>query len=327
MISTRFTQMFDLDYPLMSAPMAMHSGGTLAAAVSKAGALGSFGGVHQTKGPDWLLAEAERVRSQTDRPFGIGFITPFISFVQPLFDAALEAKPNVIAFSFGDPGAHAEKARTAGAKVMCQVQSMTHAREAVAAGADALIAQGNEAGGHTGTMNLLPLLVSVLDAFPDTPVLASGGISSGRALSAVLAAGADGAWVGTALLATPECVEVEEQHKQAVVNSDGEDTIYTRTYDVLWGQPWPDGIAERVQRNKFTDEWHGRYDEIVTNREGLQKRVQAAQADFKSDVRAILYGQSAGAVPAIRPAAEVVRQICDDAERLLQERPRDLLKS
>jgi nitronate monooxygenase len=303
----------------------MHSGGHLAAAVSKAGGLGSFGGVHQTYGPDWLLGEAEYIRSQTDRPFGIGFITPFIGFVQPLFDAALEAKPDVVAFSFGDPAAHADKAKAAGAKVMCQVQSMAHAREAVAAGADVLVAQGNEAGGHTGTMNLLPLLVSILDAFPGTAVLASGGISSGRSLAAVLAAGADGAWAGTAFLATPECVEVEEEHKETVVSSDGEDTIYTRAYDVLWGQPWPDGIAERVQRNKFTDEWHGRYEEVVANREDLQKRVQAAQADFKSGVRAILYGQSAGAVPAIRPAAEVVRIICDDAERLLRDRPRNLL--
>jgi nitronate monooxygenase len=327
MIITRFTKIFGLDYPLMSAPMAMHSGGHLAAAVSKAGALGSFGGVHQTKGPDWLLGEAEYIRSQTDRPFGIGFITPFIGFVQPLFAAALEAKPDVIAFSFADPGAHAEKAKAAGAKVMCQVQSMTHAREAVAAGADALVAQGNEAGGHTGTMNLLPLLVSVLDAFPDTPVLAYGGISSGRSLAAVLAAGADGAWAGTAFLATPECVEVEEAHKQAVVNSDGEDTIYTRAYDVLWGQPWPEGIAERVQRNEFTDEWHGRYDEIAASREDLQKQVQVAQADFQSGARAILYGQSARSVRSIRPAAEVVRQICGEAERLLRDRPRDLLKS
>jgi nitronate monooxygenase len=310
MITTRFTRSFSLDYPLMSAPMAMHSGGRLAAAVSKAGGLGSFGGVHQTKGPDWLLGEAEYIRSQTDRPFGIGFSTPFISFIQPLFDAALEAKPDVIVFSFGDPGTYAEKARAAGAKIMCQVQSMNHAREAAAAGADVLVAQGNEAGGHTGTMNVLPLLVSILDAFPDTPVLASG---------------ADGAWAGTAFLATPECVEVEEEHKQAVVRSDGEDTIYTRTYDVLWGQPWPEGIAERVQRNKFTDEWHGRYDEIATSREDLQKRVQAAQTDFKAGVRAILYGQSAGAVPAIRPAAEVLKTICDDAERLLRDRPRDLL--
>jgi nitronate monooxygenase len=204
---------------------------------------------------------------------------------------------------------------------------MKHAREAVAAGVDVLVAQGNEAGGHTGTMNLLPLLVSVLDAFPDTPVLASGGISSGRALAAVLAAGADGAWAGTAFLATPECVEVAEEHKRTIVESDGEDTIYTRAYDVLWGQPWPEGIAERVQRNRFTDEWHGREAGVTEHRDELQKQVLAGQTDFSSGVRAVLYGQSAGAVASIRPATEVVHEICDDAERILRERPRDLISS
>jgi nitronate monooxygenase len=325
MITTRLTQMFSLDYPLMSAPMAMHSGGRLAAAVSKAGALGSFGGIHRSGDPGWVRGEVERIRSETDRPFGVGFITSFIPMLTPLFDAAVEAKPNVIAFSFGSPGPYADKAKAAGAKVICQVQSMTHAREAVAAGADILVAQGNEAGGHTGTMNLLPLLVSVLDAFPDVAVLASGGIASGRALAAVLAAGADGAWAGTAFLATPECVEIPEEHKQTIVQSDGEDTIFTRAYDVLFGMPWPEGIGERLQRNKFTDEWHGREDEIAERREELAPKVQAGEADFNSGLRAILYGQSAGPITAIRPAAEVIRQICDDAERLLGDRPKSLL--
>src|SRR5437870_536185 len=325
MISTRFTQMFSLDYPLMSAPMALHSGCHLAAAVSKAGALGSFGGVHQTKGPDWLRDEIAHIRPQTDRPFGVGFITAFIPMFPTLFDAAVEAKPNVIGFSFGSPGPYADKAKAAGVKVMCQVQSMSHAREAVAAGADILVAQGNEAGGHTGEMNLLPLLVSVLDAFPDIPVLAAGGIASGRALAAVLAAGADGAWAGTAFLATPECFEIPEEHKQTIVQSNGEDTIFTRAYDVLFGMPWPEGIGERVQRNKFTDEWHGREKEIAERREELAQKVQAGESDFNSGLRAILYGQSAATVNAIRPAAEVVRTICDDAEHLLRDRPRDLL--
>src|SRR2546427_8970111 len=146
MISTRFTQMFSLDYPLMSAPMAMHSGGHLAAAVSKAGALGSFGGVHQTKGPDWLRDEIAHIRSQTDRPFGVGFITAFIPMFPTLFDAAVEATPNVIAFSFGSPGSYAEKAKAAGAKVMCHGQSMSHARQAGAPDADILVAQGSSAG-------------------------------------------------------------------------------------------------------------------------------------------------------------------------------------
>jgi nitronate monooxygenase len=318
--------MFGLEFPLMSAPMAMHSGGRLAAAVSKAGALGSFGGIHRSGDANWVRGEVERIRAETDRPFGIGFITNFIPMLTPLFDAAVEAKPTVIAFSFGSPGAYAEKAKASGLKVMCQVQSLTHAREAIAAGADILVAQGNEAGGHTGTMNLLPLLVSVLDAFPDTPVLASGGISTGRALAAVLAAGADGAWAGTAFLATPECVEIPEEHKQTIVRSDGEDTIFTLAYDVLFGMPWPEGIGERVQRNKFTDEWHGREDEVAKRREELAPKVQAGEGDFNSGLRAILYGQGAGAISAVRPAAQVVRTICDDAERILRERSGELIR-
>src|SRR5881396_737366 len=176
MITTRFTQMFALDYPLMSAPMAMHSGGHLAAAVSKAGALGSFGGVHQTKGPDWLRDEIAHIRSQTDRPFGVGFITAFIPMFPTLFAAAVEAKPNVIGFSFGSPGPYADKAKAAGAKVMCQVQSMSHAREAVAAGADILVAQGTGPGAHTATMTPPPPPVPALAASPDTPVPPAGGI-------------------------------------------------------------------------------------------------------------------------------------------------------
>src|SRR4029453_3100608 len=117
MITTRFTQLFGLDYPIMSAPMAMYSGGRLAAAVSKAGALGSFGGVHRTKGPDWLAQEVALIRSKTDRPFGIGFITPFIPFVAPLFEAAFKAKPAVIAFSFPYPGPYTENANSPGERL------------------------------------------------------------------------------------------------------------------------------------------------------------------------------------------------------------------
>lgn len=326
MLRTRITEMFGIEYPVMSAPMAMHSGGRLASAVSKAGGIGAFGGVHLTNGPEWLRGEIEHIRSETAGPFGVGFITNFIPMFQPLFDATIEAKPPIIVLSFGDPRPYIQPAKAAGAKVICQVQTLGGANAAVEAGADILVAQGNEAGGHTGTMNLLPFLARVLDTYPDIPVMAAGGISSGRTLAAALATGADGACLGTAFLATPECVEVPEEHKQAIVDSNGEDTIYTRTYDVLWGAPWPEGVAERVRRNKFTDEWHSRYDEIVQRRQELQARVQAAEKNFDPADRAILYGQSAGAVSAIRPAAEVLRQVCNDAERILRERPSQLLK-
>ncbi len=326
MLRTRITEMFGVEYPVMSAPMAMHSGGRLAAAVSKAGGIGAFGSIHQTKGPDWLRGEIEHIRSETDRPFCVGFITNFIPMFQPLFDTAIEAKPPIVALSFGDPEPYIERAKAAGARAMCQVQTFAAAKAAVAAGADVIVAQGNEAGGHTGTMNLLPLLVSIIDRYPDVPVMASGGIASGRALAAVLAAGADGAWAGTAFLATPECVEIPEEHKRLVVESDGEDTVYTRAYDVLWGAPWPAGIAERGRRNRFTDEWTGREDEIVPRRQDLQARVQAAVDNFDAAAdRSVLYGQSAGAVSAIRPAAHVLREMCADAERILRERSGQVL--
>jgi nitronate monooxygenase len=313
--------MFGIDHPVMSSPMAMHSGGRLAAAVSRAGGLGSFGGVHQARGPDWIREEIAYIRSQTDRPFAIGFITAFLPMFQEHFEAVLAERTPVLALSFGSPQEAIDKAKVAGAKVMCQVQSIQHARDAADAGADVLVAQGNEAGGHTGSMNLLPLLTQVVDAFPNVSVMASGGISSGRSLAAVLAAGADGAWCGTAFLATPECVEIPEQHKQAILESDGEDTVYTRAYDVLWGAPWPDGIAERARRSKFTDEWSGREEEIIERRAELQARVNADAENFaREGDRAILYGQGAGTIRAIRPAAEVLHEICNDAERILRER-------
>jgi nitronate monooxygenase len=174
-------------------------------------------------------------------------------------------------------------------------------------------------------MNLLPLLTQVIDAFPHIPVLAAGGIASGRALAAVLAAGADGAWAGTAFLATPECTEVPDEHKQLIIESDGEDTVYTRAYDVLFGAPWPAGIAERGRRNAFTDEWDGRDAEIVENRETLSQQVLEAERNFDPARRAVLYGQGAGAVHSVRPAAEVLRSICEDAEHILRDRTRRLL--
>jgi nitronate monooxygenase len=325
MIRTRLTDMFGLQYPVMSAPMAMHSGGRLAAAVSEAGGLGAFGGFN-IAGPDWLREQIRLVRQATGRTFGAGFITHFLQQFPMLLDVVVEERVPVVCFSFADPAPYVSKAKDAGAAVVCQVQSMTGAREAVAAGADVLVAQGNEAGGHSGEMNLLPLLVNLLDAFPDRPVLAAGGITNGRALAAVLAAGADGAWAGTAFLATPECVEISEAHKQAVVESDGEDTVYTPVIDIIlekmMGVGWPEGIAARIRREPVVERWHGRLDD-------LRASIDEAVAEFlqvrKPGEYGPLMGQAAAQVRKVRPAAEVLREICDDAEHILRERPAQVL--
>ena len=322
MIRTRFTELFGLEYPLMSAPMAMHSGGTLAGAVTRAGGLGSFGGVNPTGGPEWLRGEVDKIRATTTGPFAIGFITPFVPMTMPLFDAALESAPDAIALSFSDPTEWVDSIKGAGAKVICQVQSPHDAQVAVDAGADVLVAQGTEAGGHTGTMALLPLLSHVVAAHPDVPVLAAGGVADGRTLAAVLMAGADGAWLGTAFLATPEAVEIDEVHKTLIVESDGSDTELTRAYDIVSGIPWPAQIGERVRSNRFTAQWAGRIDELRERREEVasQRVAPLYGVSPDPDEDPILYGQSAALVPSIRPAAEVVRSISHGAEEILRTR-------
>lgn len=313
MIRTRFTDLFGLQHPIMSAPMAMHSGGTLAAAVSAAGGMGSFGGIHAVEPPEWVGAQAAIVRARTDGPFAIGFITPFLNFFEGHFQAALDASPDAIALSFSDPGDWARRAKAAGCRLICQAQTFGDADLAVAAGADVLVAQGTEAGGHTGTMTTLPLLAGIAERHPDVPLLAAGGIADGRTLAAALLAGADGAWLGTAFLATPEAIEIDETHKAAIVESDGGDTVFTRAYDIASGMPWPAAIGERVRRDSFTDEWTEREAELRQRREDVTAG------------RPVLYGQSAAFVDSVWPAADVVRRVSEDAERILRERPATLV--
>lgn len=323
MLNTKITDLFEVAYPIMSAPMTSHSGGQIAAAVSQAGGLGSFGGIN-AGGPEWVREQIRYVRSQTDKPFGVGFITQFLPDSQQSFQMALDEKVPVIFFSFADPHPWVTRAKEAGAIAVCQVQNLEDATYAVDAGADVLVVQGNAAGGHTGTMNLLPFLSRTLEQFPQVPIMASGGISSGRALAAVLAAGAEGACVGTAFLATPEILEVPDAFKERVVLSDGQDTIFTRLYDLLGDSPWPQGVAARVYSNPFVRKWDGRDDEIQKRREELASDAAEAWVKHDTEVASVYMGQSAASVDSIRPAGDVLRDICDQAEDILRKRFREL---
>src|SRR5581483_7094633 len=301
MLKTAFTEAFGLRYPIMSAPMANHSGGRLAAAVSQAGGLGTFGGTHR-EGADWVRSQVDLVRSQTNAPFGVGFITAFIR--GPEVEACLEARVPVLVFSFGDPSVWVKRAKDAGVRTICQVQTLEGARQAVDLGADAIVAQGNEAGGHSGYLNTLPILSMVLDMEPGIPVLAAGGIGGPRSLAAVLAAGADGALLGTAFLATPECVEVSDTHKSLIIESDGQDTVHTQIYDFMSGAPWPEGIGGRVRRNAFLRDWEGREAELRQRRDEVLPRLLEGQRTHDPDVEALWMGQAAGMVTGLRPAGD-----------------------
>ena len=313
-LRTRFTELFGLEHPLMSAPMALHSGGTLAGAVSAAGGMGSYGGLHRTEPPAWVTAQAALVRERTDRPFAIGFITPFLPMTEPYFEAALDAQPAAIALSFSDPRPWAPRVHDAGCALICQVQTFADAELALEAGAEVLVAQGHDAGGHTGTMGLLTLLTGIAETHPEAVLLAAGGVGSGRGLAAALLAGADGAWLGTAFLATPEAVEIDDGHKQAIVASDGTDTVFTRAYDIASGAPWPAGIGERVRRDGFTDAWAEREAELRSVRDAVPV-----------DGIGMLYGESARFATAVEPAADVLRRISAEAEQILRDRPGSVL--
>jgi nitronate monooxygenase len=327
-IRTRFTETFGLDAPIMSAPMAVVTGATLAGAVSAAGALGTFGGANPAGGPGWLRSQVAAICSHTDGPFGVGFITHFLDFNEEFFDAALEAEAPVIVLSFAPTAKWMRRARDAGARVICQVQTMDLVRDALEEGADALVVQGHEAGGHTGTMGLLPFLASVLEVSGNTPVLAAGGVSSGRALAAVLAAGADGASLGTAFLACREAVDVPDTYKESIVKSNGEDTVFTTLYDDARGVPWPKPIGMRLRRTKRTDQWFGREEEAKEHLDQLRTELPDVLdfERFDPEVTTMLYGQSAASVDAVRPAAEIVRRVCDEAAALLRSRLPALLE-
>ena len=333
MLKTRITELLGIDRPIISAPMIRSSGGRLAAAVSSAGGLGTFGCVNaaNTTGPEYIREQIRHIRSQTDKTFGAGFITQHIAAAPQNFDAVLEEEVPVILFSFSDPRPWLSRAKEIGAKTICQVQTVEAARMAVAGGADVLAAQGNESGGHTGVMNLLPFLVRLVEEFPDVPVVAAGGISHGRSLAAVLAAGADGAWMGTAFMATEEDDEVPNSQKELIVGRDGDNTIYTQVFDIVnaaasGGAPWPEGIAGRAFNNAFAQEWQGREAEL---RDRLDEVVPAyiearERGDF--DLAVTWMGQSAAFIHSVRPAAEVLRTVCDEAEQQLLRRSAELVK-
>jgi nitronate monooxygenase len=327
MLKTRLTALYGLGRPVVLAPMAAGAAsGHLAAAVSEVGGLGLFGGIHPG-GPEWVREQIRFVRSRADGRWGVGFITGWIPRYEANFQTCLDEHAPILAFSFGDPSPYVARAKAAGAKVLCQVQTIESARAALGAGADVLVAQGNEAGGHTGQLGTLPFLVQVLEMAGNTPVIASGGIATGRALAAVLAAGGEGAWIGTALLATHEAIEVSEAYKKCIVQSDGQDTVFTRVYDIMCDMRFPEGIAGRARINRVTREWHGRETEVRQRREELAALAPLPPLlERDPDVHPIWMGQSAGSVHGVRSVAEVIGELCDRAEQLLRERSRTLVE-
>lgn len=317
MIQTTFTTAFGVRAPVVSAPMGGVAGPALVAAVTRAGGLGLLG--VETDGsatPARLVEQADRARVEGRVSFGL--ITWLAEARPELLDAVLGVRPHTVALSFGDPAPLASAIRASGALLICQVQDEGSARQALRAGADAIVAQGNEAGGHTGGTGTLSLLQSVLQlAEPyGTPVLASGGIATGPALAAVLAAGASGAWVGTRFYATQES-DAHPEAKRRILQAHGDSTVYTKVFDVASQQPWPAHLAGRALRNDFVNRWHGREDDISAGQPGPRRELAEAKARTDFAVAPVWAGQAASVINDEPTAGQVVEDLVAGAERAI----------
>jgi NAD(P)H-dependent flavin oxidoreductase YrpB (nitropropane dioxygenase family) len=207
---------------------------------------------------------------------------------------------------------------------MYMAGEVPEALRAAEAGADVLVAQGTEAGGHVGWMASLPLVPMMVRAVAPLPVLSAGGIADGRGLAAVLALGAEGVLLGTRFMATPEA-PIHPNFKQAIVESDGHDTVLTEIPDLATQRVWP-GAMSRAKRNKFIEQWAGREWALRQNAAEVGKQAAAARAAGDVDYASISYGQDAGLIASIKNVKEVVQDIVAEAEEILRRRLPSLLR-
>jgi len=322
-IRTALTEAFGLEYPIVLAPMGPGSamggvgGGRLAAAVSNAGGLGLVGGGYGD--PNWVRTQLELVRSSTERSWGIGLITWYIT--EEVVDLALRYHPAAVLLSFGDIRPYASPIKAAGCTLLCQIQEVEAAREAVEAGADIIVAQGREAGGHSGPRSTLPLVPAVVDAVAPVPVLAAGGIADGRGLAAALMLGAQGVMMGTRFSAATESL-THEQAKARIVAARAADTVQTRVVDIVRGYAsWPEPYTGRVLRNDFCERWHGREGELEAALDTEAPAYQSAFQDGDFDTAAIFAGEAVDLIDAVVPAGELVQRTGAEAEARLRDGP------
>ena len=310
-ITNRLTQTLGIEHPVLLAPMDLVSGGRLAGAVSQAGGLGMLGGGYGDG--EWI--EQEWARAGNAR-IGCGFITWSLAKHPGLLDAALARQPAAVMLSFGDPRPFAPAVRAAGSLLICQVQTVAQAREALDAGADVIVAQGTEAGGHGLTEPLFTLLPQVVDACPDTPVVAAGGIADGRGLAAAMMLGAEGVLMGTRFYASQEA-DGHPDAKRRILEAAGGQTVRSIVFDLSRRNRWPTPYTGRLLRNAHLERWLGHEDELEAGAEDVGRDYAEARTRGDFDVAGVIAGEACALIHDIPPAAEIVTRIVAAAERLL----------
>jgi nitronate monooxygenase len=327
-LNTRFAQRFQLTTPIALAPMALATGGALAAACAKAGALGLLGGGYGdltwTQREYALATELLKSDAASHARLGCGFITWKLDENAEALDWVLTQKPCAIMLSFGDPRPYAARIAAAGAQLICQVQRLEQVAQAVEAGASVIVAQGGEAGGHganalegRSTFTLVPEIADYLAAHsPNTLLLAAGGVADGRGLAAALMLGADGVLIGSRLWATPESLAAPGAKTQATQTS-GDGTARSEVFDILRRKNWPAPYDFRAIRNDL-------HRALEVDMASFKADPGAARVDYDAGVKAgdfsrahATVGEAVGLIADVPTAHDLIARITQQAQSLL----------
>jgi enoyl-[acyl-carrier protein] reductase II len=308
-LHTPLCDLLGVDKPIMLAGMGGVSYGELVAAVSNAGGYGVLGMAGRT--PDFIRDEMRKVKSLTDKPFGVDLLAASPQSLTASVDVIIEEGASSFVAGLGVPMPILEKLKKAGLKVMVVCGAVKHAVKAEQAGCDAVICQGGEGGGHTGLVGTMPLIAQAVDAVK-IPVVGAGGLYDGRGLAAALALGAQGVWMGTRFIASTEA-HAGALYQQAILEAADEDTVRTRSYS---GKPM------RVRKNSWVEEWEARPQDIqpfpqqaqLSSQAGVMGGIGGQIEGLDPDRSCFAMGQSAGGVHDVLPAGEIVRRIMAEAE-------------
>jgi nitronate monooxygenase len=312
-LRTAFTDLFSVEHPIALAPMGGCAGGALTAAVSEGGGLGLLGGGRGHR--DWLDRELAIITDRTAKPWGVGFLS-WAADVSAV-EQALTRHPSAVMLSFGDPAPFIPLVRDAGARLILQVTSLDEARRAVDVGADVIVAQGAEAGGHGGSpgRSTFAFVPVVADLAAPTPVLAAGGIADGRGLAAALALGAAGALIGTRFQATPETL-ADSSVTKAIITGSGEDTERSTVLDIARGVPWPARYPGRALRHPFVERWRGREEQLAAD-DGAMRAYRQGVDSGDLPREPIWASEAIDLITDLRPAAGLVGDLAAEAAATL----------
>ena len=322
-LRSRLTERLGITHPILGAPMGFVAGGRLAAAVTAAGGLGILGGGYGDAA--WLDRE---FAAAGNTRVGCGFIGWSLAQHPELLEQALAHDPAALMVSFADPALFGARIKQAGTILICQVQTKAHAQAAIDSGADIVVAQGTEAGGHAGSRATMALVPEVADLLfrraPNTLLCAAGGIADGRGLAAALMLGADGVLVGSRLWASAEAL-VHPNHQRAAIAADGDGTTRQRATDIARLYKWPDEFAARVLKNAFTERWHNREDELRVQAETINPGYLGAVAAGDVDNAGVWVGEATGMINAVLPASTIIEAMVAQATMLLMQRAQSFI--